>query len=152
MQFIAQSLNDMDHLAQVISSALGAGDHVFLHGPLGAGKSSWTRFLLAHRGYSGHVLSPTYAIVQSYADLSPAIHHFDLYRLSNVEELDAIGFSEYYANDTICVVEWPDLLVADGVEPALSVYLSFSEHLEARTVEIKGCARLLSSIQSGLAL
>ena len=151
MQFIAQSLNDMQKLARAVALNLAAGEHIFLHGPLGVGKSSWTRFLLANRGFSGHVLSPTYAIVQSYMDLSPAIHHFDLYRLSGVEELDAIGFSEYYSDETICVVEWPDLLIADGIEPALSFHLDFSDHSEGRTVHLKGCSRLLSNIQSGLA-
>jgi len=96
-------------LAKIISKGLV----VFLEGDLGAGKTTFVRGFLRQLGYNGAVKSPTFTLVESYLINSQnlvqqTIYHFDLYRLSDPEELDYIGLSDYMDGQAIVFIEWPD--------------------------------------------
>ncbi len=88
---------------------------VALYGELGAGKTSFVRYLLQALGVSGRIKSPTYAVLESYAlDTTPAgggplnIWHFDFYRFDDPNEWEEAGFREIFASDGLKLVEWPD--------------------------------------------
>ncbi|SDE39709.1 tRNA (adenosine(37)-N6)-threonylcarbamoyltransferase complex ATPase subunit type 1 TsaE [Riemerella columbipharyngis] len=82
---------------------------LLLRGDLGAGKTTFTRYLLEALGSGDEVSSPTYAIVNEYLCPKGKIYHFDLYRIKSLEEALDIGIEEYLDRACLSVIEWPDI-------------------------------------------
>jgi tRNA threonylcarbamoyladenosine biosynthesis protein TsaE len=97
----------LDYAAK-LAKAIPAGAVIFLNGPLGAGKTTFTRGFLRGLGYSGKVKSPTYTLVEPYELNDRPIFHFDLYRIEKADELEHIGLQEYFMPTAICLIEWPE--------------------------------------------
>lgn len=106
---------------------------VFLHGQLGAGKTTLVRGYLRAAGYSGTVKSPTYNLVEEYSIGGRKIFHFDLYRLNDPEELEYIGISDYFNQAEVCFIEWPDK--GAGFLPAPDVEITLTVHENGRLVK-----------------
>jgi len=81
---------------------------ITVEGDLGTGKTTLVRGLLRARGVEGPVKSPTYALVEHYSVSSLYFYHFDFYRFRSSDEWDAAGMSEYFRDDAVCIVEWPE--------------------------------------------
>ena len=82
---------------------------LLLKGNLGAGKTTFTQFLLERLGSKDEVSSPTYAIVNEYDTPKGNVFHFDLYRLKNSDEVEKIGIQEYLDHSFLCIIEWPEV-------------------------------------------
>ncbi|RCU44162.1 tRNA (adenosine(37)-N6)-threonylcarbamoyltransferase complex ATPase subunit type 1 TsaE [Chryseobacterium lacus] len=82
---------------------------LLLKGNLGAGKTTFTQYLLKALGSSDDVSSPTYAIVNEYHTPKGLIFHFDLYRMKDVSEVYDIGMDEYLDQAFLCIIEWPEI-------------------------------------------
>lgn len=102
-------------LAAKLAQALIPGMVIFLHGDLGAGKTTLVRALLHALGYAGRVKSPTYTLVEQYEASGLHLRHFDLYRFRDASEWEAAGFRDEFNGSNVCLVEWPEK--AQGLLP-----------------------------------
>ena len=124
----------MQAIGASLAKALEGGTLVFLSGGLGAGKTTLVRGLIHALGHDGPVKSPTYTLVESYAFEDLTVYHFDLYRLSDPLELEYMGVQDYFDNQAVCLVEWPER--AKGFLPDADIEIVFRFEGEARDVSL----------------
>jgi tRNA threonylcarbamoyladenosine biosynthesis protein TsaE len=86
------------------------GDIFTLNGDLGVGKTVFTQGVAAGIGITEHVNSPTFTIVQVYEGGRLPFYHFDVYRIGDIEEMDEIGYEDYFYGDGLCIIEWAQLI------------------------------------------
>jgi tRNA threonylcarbamoyladenosine biosynthesis protein TsaE len=118
-------LTAMDEFGARIAARLRVGDVVALSGPLGSGKTTLARAIIAALGYGGEVPSPTFTIVETY-DLDPPLVHADFYRLDSTKEAEEIGLDDYREGAAM-IAEWPERAGGFAHEPGcLSIALEIA--------------------------
>ena len=103
---------------------------ITFRGEIGAGKTTLIRAMLRALNVASAIKSPTFSLVESYQTARFHVHHFDLYRISDDSELEYIGFRDYFSDDAVCCIEWPER-VSNGIG---RVDVEFS-------LSMKGCGR-----------
>lgn len=81
-----------------------------LNGDLGAGKTIFTKGMAAGLGIEEPVSSPTFTIVQEYSGGRLPLYHFDVYRIGEPEEMEEIGYDDYFFGEGVCLIEWAELI------------------------------------------
>ncbi len=108
-QFRSHSAEDTRELGRKIGAVLKGNDLICLIGDLGTGKTALTGGMAEGLGIKGYITSPTFTIVNEYNAYIP-LYHFDVYRLSDPDEMFEIGFEEYLYGNGVVVIEWADMI------------------------------------------
>lgn len=114
-----------------IGQQAARGDIYTLGGDLGVGKTVFAQGVASGLGIREPVNSPTFTIVQIYEGGRLPLYHFDAYRIGNVEEMDEIGYEDYFYGDGVCIIEWAELI--EEIIPKTAKRVRIEKNLE------KGC-------------
>ena len=132
---------DTKKLSKKISKIIKAGDVIFLHGEIGVGKTTFTRFLINHlevenKIKKSDVLSPTFNIAYDYDIGKIKVYHYDLYRIKSNKDILELGMFDV-SKDHIKIVEWPEII---EIKPKdrIDVLFQYSELANSRKVQIVG--------------
>ena len=122
-------------LATRVAEAMHEGAVVYLHGPLGAGKTSFARALLTALGVGERIKSPTYSLIEGYQTQAMPAWHLDLYRIADPGELEWLGLDALADPSALVLVEWPER--GTGALPAADVALHMDYAGEGRRVALQ---------------
>lgn len=109
MEFIVDSLDDTMNLGKQLGSVVKPGDIICLTGDLGTGKTHFSKGIAKGLGIDSPITSPTFTIVNEYEGRLK-LYHFDVYRVNDPDEIEAIGFDEYIFSDAVSIIEWANYI------------------------------------------
>ena len=107
MKIELDNLESTGSFGKKLGKILKKGDIVCLNGDLGAGKTTLTKSIGLGLGVEEYITSPTFTLINEYRGNLP-VYHFDVYRLENVEEIDDLGFDEYFYGQGVSIIEWAE--------------------------------------------
>ena len=139
---VIESLETKDtyELGKKMGEQAVKGDVYLLLGDLGVGKTVFTQGFADGLGVTEPISSPTFTIVQEYEDGRIPFYHFDVYRIGDVEEMEEIGYEDYFYGNGVCLIEWAELI--KEILPESLVEITIEKDLEKgfdyRRITIKG--------------
>lgn len=136
MLYLSSSEKDTYRFGFLLGQAANAGDILLLSGDLGSGKTVIAKGIASGCGTRDYVTSPTFSLMNRYSGRLP-IYHFDLYRLTQPEDLYDIDYEEYFYGDGITIVEWPERMGYLSPEECLEISIRLAEETNSRIIEIK---------------
>ena len=127
-------------LGKKIGQNAKAGQLYCLIGDLGVGKTVFTQGLAAGLGITEPVNSPTFTILQIYEEGRIPFYHFDVYRIEEIEEMEEIGYEEYFDGEGVCLIEWANLIGEILPEEHIQIVIEkdLSSGFDYRTIRIEG--------------
>ena len=134
-----------EQIAARIATCLVSPLVITFSGEIGAGKTTLIRAMLRSLGVTSAIKSPTFSLVESYQTSRLHIHHFDLYRVHDETELDYIGFRDYFTDDAVCCIEWPERVVSclGNADVGFSLSLNGAgREMQARAFSLAGASML----------
>lgn len=111
MTITINSPETINEAAREFVAAIGDNTLFAFYGKMGAGKTTFIKAICEELGVEDVITSPTFAIVNEYTDREGMpVYHFDFYRIKNVEEVYDMGFEDYFYSNSLCFMEWPELI------------------------------------------
>ena len=116
-------------LGEKLGRQAAAGQIYTLNGDLGVGKTVFTQGVAAGLGIAEPVNSPTFTIIQEYEGGRLPFYHFDVYRIGDIEEMEEIGYDDYFFGEGVCLIEWAELIEELLPENIISITIEGVETL-----------------------
>jgi tRNA threonylcarbamoyladenosine biosynthesis protein TsaE len=137
MKVLIENELDTREFGRELAKKLKPGDVVALIGELGTGKTTLTKSIAEGLGITGMITSPTFTIVQEYTEGRLPLYHFDVYRLNGPEEMEELGYEEYFFGQGVCVVEWADQIMELIPEGSIVIRIEYGEKEDERIYHIE---------------
>ena len=128
MRIESNSAEDTFALGKQCGEKAAAGQVYCLYGDLGVGKTVFTKGFAAGLGIKEPVSSPTFTILQVYDEGRLPFYHFDVYRIGDIEEMEEIGYDDYFYGNGICLIEWANLI--EEILPEQIIEITIEKNLE----------------------
>ena len=119
-----------------LGTLLEPGDVICLTGDLGAGKTTMTKAISEALGVQEDVTSPTFTIIHEYSGKIP-VYHFDVYRINRIEEMEDLGYEEYFYGEGVCIVEWASMIEEIIPDKRLWIHISIARDGEGRILDFQ---------------
>lgn len=136
LQIRTSTVEETRTWGEILGKLLQPGDFVGLTGDLGAGKTSFTQGIAAGLGVEEPVTSPTYTLINEYEGRCP-VYHFDAYRINSLQEMEDLGYTEYFFGSGVTIVEWADMI--ESLLPGEHLWVEINktdEHEEGRLIHL----------------
>lgn len=125
---VIKGLDRIDDAAREFLEEIGNNKIIALYGSMGAGKTTFVTAICRVLGVEDVVNSPTFTIVNEYeTQKGEAVFHFDFYRIKSLREVEDLGFEEYVYSDSLCLMEWPEMIEEMLPQETLKVSISEQE-------------------------
>ena len=127
-------------LGKKIGQQARPGQVYTLTGDLGVGKTVFTQGVAAGLGITEPVSSPTFTIVQIYEEGRLPFYHFDVYRIGDIEEMEEIGYDDYFFGEGICLIEWAELIEEILPDDRISITIekNLAQGFDYRRITVEG--------------
>lgn len=127
-------------IGKILGKAAKEGTVITLNGDLGVGKTVFTQGFAQGLGVEEPVNSPTFTIVQIYEEGRMPFYHFDVYRIGDIEEMEEIGYEDYFYGTGVCLIEWAELIQEILPENHVEIFIEkdLSCGFDYRKITIKG--------------
>ena len=138
------SAKDTLQLGSRLGKFCKAGDVILLHGDLGVGKTVFSKGIGEGLGIEEPISSPTFTILQVYEEGRIPLYHFDVYRIADIEEMEEIGYEDYFYGEGVCLIEWAKQI--QEILPARTIQVTIAKNLKQgfdyREIVIEGMERI----------
>ena len=136
-QFISTSAEETEQFACRLAQSLKGGEVIAMYGGMGMGKTAFTRGLARGLGIASGVSSPTFALVHEYQGRL-TVYHFDMFRVTDWDDLYSTGFFDYLDTDAVLVIEWSENIEQALPKDCIKSHVALGEHENERIFTVEG--------------
>lgn len=128
MEYVSNSPIETREIAEQIGKKAIDGQIYCLVGDLGVGKTEFTKGFAKGLKIKEHITSPTFTLINEYNDGRLSFYHFDVYRINDIEEMEEIGYEEYFYGDGVTFIEWANLI--KDIIPEYAIWIKIEKNLD----------------------
>lgn len=136
-EYLSHSENDTMKIAEEICALVPAGTVVAFSGGMGMGKTAFVRGALKAYGNDSFVSSPTFSLVHDYGG-NPKVYHFDMYRVTDIDDLYSTGFFDYLDDNSVLFIEWSENIISALPQNTVFVDITPGENEDDRKITVTG--------------
>ena len=139
MEYDSYSAKETFEIGRKLGENVKRGDILCLNGDLGVGKTVFSQGFACGMGITEPISSPTFTIVQTYEEGDMPLYHFDVYRIGSIEEMEEIGYEDYFFGEGVCLIEWSENIHEIIPDDAIQVTITkdFDKGFDYRKIYVR---------------